>query len=180
MAPALIVFESILGNTEQVARAVAEGLGRTHPVTVTEVGHAPDQIPQDTVLLVVGGPTHAFGLSRPESRRDAASLATGPVPSTGRGLREWLDGLGEATSEIPFATFDTRVATPHLPGSAAKKARKRLRSKGLASIVDPESFYVHGKAGPLADGEEDRARVWGEALGEQLSHTGSSATTRRS
>jgi hypothetical protein len=179
MAPALIVFESILGNTERVARAVADGLARSHPVTVTEAGRAPDQIPPDVDLLVVGGPTHAFGLSRPETRRDAAVLATDPVPTAGRGLREWLDGLAAPGTEVPFAAFDTRVVTPHLPGSAAKKARKRLRAKGFTSIVDPESFHVHGKTGPLVDGEEDRARAWGEALGEQLSHTGTTPTARR-
>ena len=27
MTPAIVVYESILGNTEEVARAVAEGLG---------------------------------------------------------------------------------------------------------------------------------------------------------
>jgi Flavodoxin len=175
MTSALVVYESILGNTQAVARAVAEGLGRTRPVTVTEVSRAPETLPPDVGLLVVGGPTHAFGLSRPETRRDAAAEATDPVVSQGRGLREWLDALEPSGAGVRTAAFDTRVLKPRVPGSAAKKARKRLRSKGFADLVDPESFYVHGKAGPLAEGELDRARAWGADLARRFDEAESSA-----
>jgi flavodoxin len=177
MGAALIVYESILGNTEEIARAVAEGLGRSHTVTVSEVGRAPDVIPEDVDLLVVGGPTHAFGLSRPESRREAATETTGPVPTSGRGLREWLEALTPSGTPTPFATFDTRISQ-HFPGSAAKKAHKRLRAKGFRSLEEPQSFIVHGKAGPLAEGEPDRARDWGEALGRRLDDSGGVSARR--
>jgi flavodoxin len=179
MTRAIVVYESILGNTQDVARAVADGLGATLPVTVTEVGQAPDEIPPDVGLVVVGGPTHAFGLSRPETRRDAAAQATGPVVSTGRGIREWLETLKPVVEAIPTATFDTRVLTPHVPGSAAKKARKRLKEKGFAELVGPESFHVHGKAGPLADGEQERARQWGEELARRFETTQGGSASRR-
>ena len=82
--------------------------------------------------------------------------------STGRGLREWLDGLDDGIrAQIPFATFDTRVPTPHLPGLGGEEGPQTPAGQGLASIVDPESFHVHGKAGPLADGEQERARLGG-------------------
>jgi hypothetical protein len=130
MTRALVVYESLLGNTQAVALAIAEGLGETRPVTVREVGEAPDTIPDDVALLVVGGPTHAFGLSRPETRADAAAQTSEPVVSSGRGLREWLEALSTPGRVTPAVTFDTRVERPHMPGSAAKKARKRLRMKG--------------------------------------------------
>lgn len=171
MTAALVVYESIRGNTELIARAIAEGLAAVGPVTLTEVGSAPDTIPPDVALLVVGGPTHAFGLSRPETRRDAAAEARGPVPSSGRGLREWLETLAPTASALPTATFDTRVLTPRVPGSAAKKARKRLHHRGFTELAEPESFYVHGKAGPLADGEEARATAWGQGLARRLSES---------
>lgn len=177
MSGVLVVYESILGNTEEVARAVAEGLGRSRTVTISEVGHAPDVIHEDVDLLVVGGPTHAFGLSRPESRREAAAEATGAVPSTGRGLREWLEALAPSDTNTAFATFDTRVSL-HFPGSAARKAHKRLRAKGFRSLEDPQSFIVHGKAGPLADGETERARAWGEGLGRRLDDSGNVSARR--
>ena len=75
MTRALVVYESVLGNTQAVAKAIAEGLGESRPVTVKEVSDAPDAIPPDVGLLVVGGPTHAFGMSRPETRADAAREA---------------------------------------------------------------------------------------------------------
>jgi hypothetical protein len=168
MTRALVVYESVLGNTQAVARAIAEGLGESRPVTVREVADAPDTIPPDVGLLVVGGPTHAFGMSRPETRADAEKEAPRQVVSTGRGIREWLDGLSPGDGHLPTVTFDTRVDKPHLPGSAAKKARKQLSHKGFPPFEEPHSFYVHGKAGPLADDELARAKSWGEELGHHL------------
>lgn len=179
MTRALVVYESLLGNTQAVALAIAEGLGETRPVTVREVASAPDTIPPDVALLVVGGPTHAFGLSRPETRADAASQTTEPVVSTGRGLREWLEALSASDHATPAVTFDTRVDRPHMPGSAAKKARKRLRLKGYADFDGPQSFHVHGKAGPLAEGELARARAWGEDLARKLTEAESLAGQTR-
>jgi len=180
MTRALIVYESLLGNTQAVALAIAEGLGETRPVTVREVGDAPDTVPADVALLVVGGPTHAFGLSRPETRREAAGLgpAAAPVVSSGRGLREWLEALAPSDRATPAVTFDTRVDKPHVPGSAAKKARKRLRHRGFEDFDEPQSFYVHGKAGPLADGEVDRARAWGADLARRLTEAESLTRSR--
>jgi hypothetical protein len=170
MTRALVVYESVLGNTQAVAKAIAEGLGESRPVTVKEVSDAPDAIPPDVGLLVVGGPTHAFGMSRPETRADAAREAPGHVVSTGRGIREWVEALAPGAG-TPTATFDTRVEKPHVPGSAAKKARKRLAHKGFPEFEEPHSFYVHGKAGPLADDELARARSWGQELGRHLAET---------
>jgi hypothetical protein len=168
MTRALVVYESVLGNTQAVAKAIAEGLGETRPVTVREVAEAPDVIPPDIGLLVVGGPTHAFGMSRPETRAEAAKEARSQVVSTGRGIREWVEALAPGGG-TPAVTFDTRVEKPHVPGSAAKKARKRLAHKGFPQFEEPHSFYVHGKVGPLADHELDRARSWGQELGRHLS-----------
>jgi hypothetical protein len=63
------------------------------------------------------------------------------------------------------ATFDTRVdKVRHLPGSAAKAAAKAVRRRGYLPAARPESFYVTDVAGPLLEGELDRAEAWGEAL----------------
>jgi hypothetical protein len=60
------------------------------------------------------------------------------------------------------------VVTPRLPGSAAKKAMKRLVALGFRPLAKPETFGVHGYSGPVADGELDRARQWGTELAELL------------
>jgi hypothetical protein len=47
---------------------------------------------------------------------------------------------------------------------AARGIAKRLRRRGFETIAEPESFLVEESEGPLAAGEVDRARRWGEAL----------------
>lgn len=159
---ALVVYESMFGNTETIARAVADGVGERYDVTVTEVGAAPTRLPDDVGLLVVGGPTHAFGMTRAATRKDAAKQAgDAGVISRGQGIREWLDDL-KPSPGLPAATFDTHVEKP-FPGTASHGARRRLRTHGY-DVRATESFKVTDTKGPLVPGEEDRARRWGATL----------------
>ena len=163
---ALVVYESMFGNTRAVAEAVAEGLRTAMPVEVLEVSAAPPlELLDDVELLVVGAPTHAFGMSRPETRRDASERVGRPVISDTMGLREWLAEAYSAPRDIAVAAFDTHVKTPMIPGWAGHAAEKRLRRAGARVVGKPASFYVHGYTGPLHPGELDRARAWGEELG---------------
>jgi hypothetical protein len=157
---ALVVYESMFGNTEAIARAVGEGIAAHASVTVMAVTDAPAEVDRDIDLLVVGGPTHAFSLSRPNTRDDAVRQGAAPVTGVARGLREWLDEV-RVPDRTAVATFDTRVLKAHLPGSAAKAALRRLRRRHLTAIADPASFAVAGTPGPLTDGELDRAGRWG-------------------
>jgi hypothetical protein len=173
---ALVVFESILGNTEVVARAIADGLATGAPgaaVEVTEVGAAPTIIPAGVDLLVIGGPTHAHGMTNPDSRRSAARKATRPLVSTGIGIREWLAATGVAPAGVAAAAFDTRIKGPGLLwGSAAKAATGCLKEQGFRMASSPESFLLNGPTGPvhdvLVDGEADRARHWGATLAAKM------------
>ena len=160
---ALVVFESMFGNTETIASAIGEGLSTRMPVDVVEVGSAPTDIGADVVLLVVGGPTHAFGMSRPQTREDATRQAGGHVVSTSGGIREWLDAVSGSAS-MPTVAFDTRVDKRWVPGSAARAAQRRLRGKGFRAAAEPMTFYVQGTPGPLVEGERSRARLWGVEL----------------
>lgn len=161
---ALVVVESVFGNTrriaEEVARGLAQGLGGTGQVRVADVGDTPE--PVDGVdLLVVGGPTHAFAMTRMSTRRSAAEQAGGGAEPAETGLREWLAALAEAPPGVRAAVFDTRMDRPRLPGSAAAGAARRLRRLGYDLVARPESFRVTGTQGPLREGELDRARAWG-------------------
>lgn len=166
MRRAVVVFESMFGNTRTIAEAVAEGLSSHIATDVLEVGAAPVSLGDDVELLVVGGPTHAFGLSRPATRADAAK-GGGHVVSERIGLREWLATLEPSPGTTSVAAFDTRIAKPRVPGSAARAAEKRLRRRGFRVAAASESFYVVGTAGPLVEGESQRAVRWGKALGER-------------
>ena len=157
----LVVYESMWGNSRKVAEAAAQGLGAD--VSIVNVDQAPVPLPPDLDMLVLGGPTHAFSMSRASTRQEAAAKGAdrGLVIS---GIREWLGAL-PAPDHVDVATFDTRVASVrHLPGSAAKAAAKEVRRRHLGRVIATESFYVADTAGPLLDGELDRARSWGTSL----------------
>lgn len=158
----MVMYESIWGNTEQVARAVANELSSDSEVDIF-TSDAPPQSIAEYGLIIVAGPTHAFSMSRPATRETALKQnGASRVPS--RGIREWIDSLRGASSTAVMATFDTRVDSPRLPGSAAKAARHELRSLGFAASIKPMSFHVHGYEGPLVDGELDRAAAWARTI----------------
>lgn len=161
---ALVVYESMFGNTEHVARAIGDGLAASMEVEVVDVGHAPDPPAEPVDLVVVGGPTHGFSMSR-ESTRDDAVAQGGTDTGPEVGIRDWLERLPAGPHPELVATFDTRVEkVRYLPGSAAKAAAKAARKHGYRAATKPESFWVGGTEGPLLDGELARARSWGEQL----------------
>jgi hypothetical protein len=170
MARAAVVVESMFGNTRRVAEAIAEGLSETTDVQVLDVSAAP--VAPSVDLLVLGGPTHALGMSRKGTRADAGRRG---APATDealrRGLREYIADLHNTSYPVLMATFDTRVRRTGLPGSAAMAARRRLVRAGARFLQPPESFYVSDINGPLLPGELDRAREWGTRLAGSLRAT---------
>lgn len=167
---ALVVYESMFGNTRQVAEAVAGGLRSGMEVDVAEVGSAPPTLSDDVHLLVVGAPTHAFGMSWPRTRQSAAEQANGQRVPTGPGLREWLRSV-EVPAGTMSAAFDTKANRPRLPGSAARGARRRLARLGCP-VLGTANFYVEGVRGPLVAGEEERAGQWASELLPRVTGTG--------
>ncbi|GIF42703.1 flavodoxin family protein [Actinoplanes xinjiangensis] len=159
---ALIVYESMFGNTEAIAHVVAERLKASFDVTLADVRVMPPV--GDADLLIVGAPTHAFSMSRPRTRADAIRHGTtvgAGVP--GIGIREYLDYTPWLTG-MYAAAFDTRMRKPLLPGSAACKAYRRLHALGCHMVAPPKSFHVVGITEPLIDGEPDQARRWADAI----------------
>ena len=173
---ALVVYESMFGNTENVARAIAAGLAEQLQVEVPAVSHTPATLTEAVDLLIVGGPTHAFSMSRPSTREQALEQgATRNEPNTG--LREWLAGLGEGVPVEAVAVFDTRVARARLlPGSAAKKAAKVVRALGYVA-AGRKSFWVEDSEGPLLPGELAQATRWGRELARDVAARAPGAST---
>jgi hypothetical protein len=169
---AVVVYESMYGNTHLVADAIAAGLG-DGDVRVVPVGDASAKLVRDADLLVVGGPTHVHGMSRESTRAAAREAAEKPgsdlemdPDAEGPGLREWFDDLAALGGAA--AAFDTRVDAPAgFTGRASKGIAKRLRRQGCTLVAEPESFLVT-KETHLEPDEEARARSWGETLRGQL------------
>jgi flavodoxin len=163
---AVVVYESVYGNTRAIAEAIADGLGAAAVLPVSEAAARTGE----AELLVVGGPTHMHGLATATSRHQAASVAhedggisVDPAATAEPGLRKWLHDL-PARDGARAAAFDTRLdKSPWLTGVASRAIAKRLRHRGY-EIVDTESFLVADSEGPLQDGELDRARAWGAQL----------------
>ena len=168
---AVVVYESMYGNTHLVADAIAAGLGATPDdvVVVAPIDDTNTQLIADADLVVVGGPTHAHGMSRGNTRKAAIDAARKPdsdlavdPDAEGPGLRDWFDSLDHLATNA--AAFDTRIKGPAaLTGRASKGIAKRLRDHGCTIIVEPMSFLVT-KESHLVDEEATRAREWGTQL----------------
>ena len=166
---AIVVYESVFGNTHAIANAVADGLGG---VSVLSAREAVERVEEGLELLVVGGPTHMHGLATNRSRHIAVDRAhegahlesdATEEPS----LRAWLGDL-RAAPGCPAAAFDTRAdGVPLLTGSAARVIAGRLRHHGF-DVIATESFVVKGTEGPLKPGELERARAWGQKLADRM------------
>lgn len=158
----LVVYESWYGNTRRVADAIGEALLAEGEVAIQWVD---DPLPDlaDIDLLVVGAPTHVHGLSSVASRENAIERRLEPA-EPGSGVRGWLDRL-PAKHGLAAAAFDTRLDRPILlTGSAAHRIAKRLRRHEFFLVAPPESFFVVDSAGPLKEGELERAEAWAHAL----------------
>ncbi len=145
---ALVVFDSLYGNTESVSRAVAAAL----PSSPAAKALRPAEVkPSDWTglgLLVVGSPVQGGR----------------PTPA----IQAFLDGIpADGLKGIRVAAFDTRSrnAIARLFPTAAERILKSLEAKGGTKAGEPQGFWVKGKEGPLLEGERERAAAWTRMLG---------------
>jgi hypothetical protein len=169
----LVVYESLYGNTAAIAHAIGEGL--------TERGMASQVVPVDEVrhsdlvrvrALIVGGPTHAHGLSKATTRATAAGDDANVFedPTVEPGLRAWLKDLPDGNGRSA-AVFDTRFRAPaFVTGSAAKGIAQRIERRGYQITIPPESFFVT-KHNTLVAGELERAKGWGAVVVDAMAAT---------
>lgn len=164
---AFIVYESMFGNTKRVAESIQRGLSRHMETEIFEVSEVSNVIPDDVGLLIIGAPTHAFGLSREGTRVQAKFRNEHQeIVSRGRGVREWLN-IVSIPDHTDVASFSTRIATPKLPGTAGSSIRRRLR-RLHAHTFSSVDFLVGGTEGPLIGGELIKAEEWGDSLGQEV------------
>lgn len=143
----LVVYDTRYGNTQQIASAIAEPLGRAGEVVVKRAAEVEADDIGTADLVVVGSPTHAWDMT-PESK----------------GLFERISGT---RYDKRAAAFDTKVVQRIAEGAAGKIDRA-LRGAGFRLVAKPQSFFVAGPEGPVAEGEMERARAFGEELARAI------------
>ena len=168
---ALVVYESMYGNTHAIATGIAAGLRATHEVTLVPVTRTTREMVAMADLIVVGGPTHMRGMSTVASRRTAAQAArkagsglTLDPDANGPGLRTWLEEL--SADGMVAASFDTRLGgLTAFTGRASRGIARVLIRRGCQLLLPPESFLVTNR-NTLVPGEGARACSWGALVGE--------------
>jgi flavodoxin len=170
---AIVIYESLYGNTATIARAIAEGLGQDTEVFST--AQVPAGVLGEIDLVVAGAPVHSLSLPTEKSRDWARTGNMGPngiAPDLSHpSMRSWLSGLAKGSG--CSAAFDTRVNAWYGRG-AARKIQQTLKSAGYRPLVRPRGFYVSGHPirpttdGTLVEGELDRARAWGVSLAQTM------------
>ncbi|MDD2252302.1 MAG: flavodoxin family protein [Dehalococcoidales bacterium] len=152
---ALVVYDSVYGNTEKIAEAIGKGLEGFEKVKVFKINEADPQYLDEYGLVIVGSPTQA-GRPLPSVQEFLAKIPSG-------GLKE-----------VRVASFDTGMPKQgkgfflkmvvKVLGYAAPRIAKTLSEKGGKLIAEPEGFLVDDKEGPLLEGEVARATEWAKAL----------------
>jgi hypothetical protein len=167
---AIVVYQSLWGNTAKIAEAIAKGLGRGAKALSTSEA-TPDAL-KGVDLVVAGAPIHAFNLPSEATVKGAGdrpdSYGDTPPDTSQRLMRDWLSDLPQGLG-VASAAFDTRVGGLFGRGGASR-IYKRLRKAGLKPVAKPEGFKVamrttdSTRKGMLLDGEVERAREWGKEL----------------
>jgi flavodoxin I len=137
----LVVYDSVYGNTEKIARAIGGAL--SGDVKVLRAGDVSPADLESLDLLIAGAPTQG-GRATPA-------------------IRDFLNKLPEsAVKGINVAAFDTRISTKWVGifGYAANRIASSLQKMGSNLLTNPEGFFVIGTQGPLKEGEIERAAAW--------------------
>jgi len=156
----LVIYDSVFGNTEQIALAIGNAFGSQEDIAMLRVGDVKPEHFVGLKLLIVGSPTQRF--------RPTAAIS------------QYLKGIPHNQLKgVKVAAFDTRLTmseineTPVLAffvrrsgdsAYAAKHIAERLKKNGGQLSVSPEGFFVDGMKGPLVQGELERAVNWAKKI----------------
>ena len=150
---AVVVYDSMYGNTEKIAKAIGGAI--SGEVKVLRPGEASSSDLKAIDFLIVGSPTQGFRATKP--------------------VQTFIESLSAGSLKgINVAAFDTRMPSEDvgkglrfimkMGGYAAPRIAEALKKKGGDLIAQPEGFFVKDKEGPLKEGELDRAASWAKGI----------------
>lgn len=157
MVHALVIFNSLFGNTKEVAHSLAKGLLEIGIQTdVMNINEIELNSLHEYDFLAIGGPTHFIGLSK--------------------AMKEFLKKvkLVDLRYKKGFS-FDTRNPSRMnkrrwfiFENSAARRIEARMKKMKIEILLPRQSAIVYGQEGPLeTDVAENFTRI-GRQLGEKL------------
>ena len=139
---AIIVYDSVYGNTKKIAETIAAELGKG--VKAIAVSDFKSKDLAGIELLVVGSPI----------------LGWSPSEKTGKFLAGLTSGQLKG---VRAAAFDTRLKI-FFHGDAAGKISVSLKKAGAEIVAEPMGFIVEGREGPLADDALGLAKEWAGSI----------------
>jgi len=151
---ALIVYDTLYGNTGQIAEAMKEAIARKHQAKIIKAAEAKLADLDGMDLLFVGSPTH--GGQPTEAVK--AFLAAIPANVLDRMQVAAFDTSMTKDNESGFVKFIINFF-----GFASSRISKTLTGKG-AQVVSAETFLVVDKEGPLVGGEIERSKAWAKGF----------------
>lgn len=152
----MILYDSVFGNTEKIAEAIAAEINKDYHVKLVKADDATAEHFTDIGLVIVGSPTRGFRAT----------------PA----INKLLEKLPKNTFQgVKVAAFDTRISGQDIDstilrrlvkffGYAADPILKRLKKKGGEPVASPEGFFVGGTEGPLKENEIERAKEWAREI----------------
>lgn len=160
MSKALIIFDSVYGNTAKIAQVIAGEAAESYEAELETVEQSDSLSLQDVGLLVVGSPTQGGR----------------PTQSIQNFLDQLPDNILKGVSVVAFDTrfspgghgFGVRLLMKTF-GFAAPRIAKGLQDKGGELATEPEGFIVEDVKGGLKSGELERAALWTRRLVHNLS-----------
>ena len=157
---AVVVYESLWGNTAAIARAIADGIGPEAQALSTS--QASGEAIAGADLIIAGAPLFGFRLPTEQARENIRkNPGKGPAPDLSQpSMRSWLAALPKGNGRA--AAFETRFRWS--PGGATGAIVTQLERAGYRRTARDQRFIVKGKYGPLRDGELERAKAWGAEL----------------
>lgn len=147
----IVIYDSLYGNTDKIAQYIAEKLKTNHKVIIDKINENTIQKIKGAELIIIGSPTHGFNASQ--------------------NILKLIKSLNdEMLKDKKVALFDTRTIPADIPkffrfmiqkaGYAAPKLHHFFQTKGCNVISVPLGIDVHGKEGPIVDGEMKKVENW--------------------
>jgi flavorubredoxin len=141
---ALVVYDTKTGMTEKIAMAIATGIKDSGmEVSTKRAEEVSEEDFRNAEVWVIGAPTHVGGPTGPAKRALKSAIKAGASGKKG-------------------TAFDTRFA--NINKGATDKLSKLMKEAGMQMVVEPQWFVVTGMKGPLADGEEAKAKEFGAKI----------------